>query len=69
MLAQIYYRNGNAYLIRRKIPVHNFEKNEQLDLDFVKMWRDYLDCDHVLRDQTHFIFVETIQDVDYEELS
>jgi len=69
MLAQIYYRNGNAYLIRRKIPVHNFEKNEQLDLDFVKMWRDYLDCDHVLRDQTHFIFVETIQDVNYEELS
>lgn len=68
MLAQIYYRNGNAYLIKRKIPVHNFEKNEQLDLDFVKMWRDYLDCDHVLRDQTHFIFVETIQDVDYEEL-
>ena len=69
MLAQIYYRNGNAYLIKRKIPVHNFEKNEQLDLDFVKMWCDYLDCDHVLRDQTHFIFVETIQDVDYEELS
>jgi len=68
MLAQIYYRNGNAYLIKRKIPVHNFEKNEQLDLDFVKMWRDYLDCDHVLRDQTHFIFVETIQDVNYEEL-
>jgi len=33
------------------------------------MWRDYLDCDHVLRDQTHFIFVETIQDVEYEEIS
>ena len=68
MLRQLYYRNDKAYLIKRRIPVHNFEKNEKLDLDFVKMWRDYLGCDHVLRDQTHFIFVETIQDIEHEEI-
>jgi len=30
---------------------------------------EYLGCDHVLRDQTHFMFCETIEDVEFEELS
>ena len=69
MLKQLYYHNDKAYLINRRIPTHNFEKNKQINLEFVKAWMEYLGCDHVLRDQTHFIFVETIEDVEFEELS
>ena len=35
------------------------------NMDIVKEWRDYLPkVDHVLRNQTHFLFVETIEDVE-----
>lgn len=69
MFKQLYYHNNKAYLVNRRIPTHNFEKNGELNLDFVKAWRDYLRCDHVLRDQSHFIFVETIDDVEFEEVN
>ena len=69
MLKQLYYHNNKAYLINRRIPVHNFEKNKQINLEFVKAWMEWLSCDHVLRDQTHFMFVETIEDVEFEELN
>jgi len=69
MLKQLYYHNDKAYLINRRIPTHNFEKNGQPNLEFVKAWMEYLGCDHVLRDQTHFIFVETIEDVEFEEIN
>lgn len=68
-MKQLYYHNDKAYLINRRIPVHNFEKNEQINLEFVKAWMEWLGCDHVLRDQTHFMFVETIEDVEFEELN
>ena len=68
MFKQLYYHSDKAYLINRKIPTHNFEKDGQLNLDFVKEWMEWLGCDHVLRDQTHFIFVETIEDTKFEEL-
>jgi hypothetical protein len=33
------------------------------------MYRDWLGADHVLRDQTHYIFCETIDDVEFEEIN
>lgn len=67
-MKQLYYHNNTPYKVHRRIPTHNFEKNKELNLDYVKAWRDWLGCNHVLRDQTHFIFVETIDDVEFEEL-
>jgi hypothetical protein len=69
MFKQLYYHNDKAYLVNRRIPTHNFEKKGELNLDFVKAWMGWLGCDHVLRDQTHFIFVETIQDIEFEEIN
>ena len=68
MFKQLYYHGDKAYLVNRRIPVHNFEKNNKVELDFVKAWMEYLGCDHVLRDQTHFMFVETINDIEFEEV-
>jgi len=37
-------------------------------MDNVKIWRDYLNgVDHVLRTESHFLFVETIKDVEIIE--
>lgn len=53
--------NDICYIIHRKISEGYFMGN----MDIVKEWRDYLPkVDHVLRNQTHFLFVETIEDVE-----
>jgi hypothetical protein len=38
------------------------------DMEQVKLYRDWCGADHVLRDQTHFIFCQTIEDIEWEEL-
>jgi hypothetical protein len=44
------------------------DKDGKIDLEGVKIWRDGLErVDHVLRNETHFLFVETIQDAEIIE--
>ena len=59
MLRQLYYHNDKAFLITRKISIGCFDENGQLNMNLVKGCRDWFGCDHVLKTQTHFLFVET----------
>ena len=61
---KLYKNNDTYYIIHRTIPIHNFaSKSGVLSMEFVKLWRDYLlKVDHVLRTETDFMFVETVQD-------
>jgi hypothetical protein len=65
----IYRHNGKCYIIHRDMPLHNFVNKEGIvDLELVKMCRDYFfRVDHVLRNDTHFLFAETIQDAEIIE--
>jgi hypothetical protein len=68
-MKQLYIHNGKAYLVIRKVPIGKFEVDYHPEnMEQVKMYRDWVGADHVLRDQTYFLFVETIQDVEFEEL-
>lgn len=70
-MVQLYRHGDKLYKIRREIPTHNFQKKgtNHLDMEFVKAWRDWLGVDHVLRTQTSFLFVETVEDIEYEEIN
>jgi len=61
-----YRHNDKLYIIHRDIPLHNFTNKEGVvNLEMVKDCRDYFfRVDHVLRNETHFLFVETIQDAE-----
>jgi hypothetical protein len=66
------YKHGDKlYDIKREIPTHNFQQKgtNHLNMEFVKAWRDWLGVDHVLRTQTHFLFVMNVDDVEFEEIS
>lgn len=68
-MKQLYKHNGKAYLIVRKAPIGRFKIDQHHEnMEYVKMYMEWTGADHVLRDQTHFLFVETIQDVEFEEL-
>lgn len=64
-----YRHNDKLYIIHRDIPLHNFTNKEGVvNLEMVKMCRDYFPfVDHVLRNETHFLFAQTIQDAEIIE--
>jgi hypothetical protein len=61
-----YKHNDKYYIIHRQIRIADFtDKEGKVDLDLVKEGRDSIfKVDHVLRNETHFLFAETIQDAE-----
>jgi len=57
----------NAYIVVSEALISKFG-NEEPDMEYVKAFRDWLKADHVLRTQTHVLFCETIQDVEWEDV-
>jgi len=68
-MKHLYKHNDKCYFIHRSISLSRFTNNEGIiNLEGVKLWRDGLPfVDHVLRTDTHFLFVETIQDAEIIE--
>ncbi len=65
----IYHHGDKAYIVLRKVPISRFRIDEHPEnMEMVKEYRDWCGADHVLRDQTHFIFCETVPDVEFEEI-
>lgn len=69
MLKELRIHNNKAYLILRRCLITKFEDGNVLNKDKVKAVRDWLGSDHVLRDTHHFLFCETIQDVEFEDIN
>ena len=66
ILKEAYFISGKAYLILRKVQTHVFTKNNILNRDKLNLFKEWCGADHVLKTQSHFIFVETIEEADYE---
>lgn len=65
-----FYKNGEeCYFVHRDIAISHFSNKEGiLNMDNVKIWRDGLNgVDHVLRTESHFLFVETIKEAEIVE--
>lgn len=68
MKGKLYVVNDVAYTQIHQIPIHRFCQpiDSPPDMKLVKQWKDALSADHVLQNNTHFIFCEKIQDVEFE---
>ena len=65
-----WFKNGdNYYVVHREIKISSFvDKNGILNMGLVKQGKDcFFRVDHVLKTDSHFLFVETIQDADIIE--
>jgi hypothetical protein len=65
------YRHGdNAYIIVKQTLIQHFCKviGEEPNMEYVQLYMQSLGCDHVLRNETHFMFCETIQDADIDDM-
>ena len=63
VLDYIKYVNDKGYVVKREMPKHQFVKDNQMRMDWLAAFRDYLNCDHVLQTDRNFLFCQTIQDV------
>jgi len=66
---EVYKHNDILYIIRKKAPISSFiDKQGKLHLEFVKGMQNHFGADHTLRTESHFLFVETIEEIEFEEL-
>ena len=61
---QIVEFNGKLYQLVRTIKVAQVNGN----MEGLKAWRDYLNCDHVLKHNDLFLMVRFIEDIEWEEI-
>jgi len=63
---QLYKHNDKFYIIHKKIPISSFTHPDgKIELDMVKECMEILyKVDHVLRNETHFMFAETVQEAE-----
>jgi len=52
-------QGDKLWVLKRK-----FNKDRFPDMDWVKKYRDWINCDHVLQDNTHYLFVDSVIDVE-----
>ena len=59
----------NAYVVLKRRLAEQFNTNGNIpNMEYLKEYRDWIGANHVLRDQTHFIFCEIVQDIEWEDL-
>ena len=65
----IKYTSDNSYRVKRDIMITKFviKGTDQINMNLVQAYRDWLGCDHVLRNQTHLMFCQTIQEAEIIE--
>ena len=70
-MTPLYYHNNEAYIVKRSVLMHHFAStlNDQPNMEYVQIFRDWVGADHVLRTPTHFLFCETVQSIEFEELN
>jgi len=51
------------------MPLHQFhDKTGVFNNDKMKAWKEWLNCDHVLKHNEVYLFVETISEQEFEEI-
>jgi len=71
MSVNIIKHEDKAYGVLRQVPIHHF--SIRLDTppnsEYVEMFKQWCGADTIVQSQTHFMFCETIPDVDFEEIN
>jgi len=68
-MKQLFFYNDNVYLILRKLNLsYIIDKNNNINNELLKLWKEYEDADHILKTDTHFLLCETIKEPEWVEI-
>jgi hypothetical protein len=69
MMKNIIYHNDKAYVVLMELKAHQVSNaNGLVNMEILKLWRDHLGGDHVIKQNDSYTVLETIQDIDYEDI-
>ncbi len=74
-IKDIFYNGTEAYLIVRTIKISDCDPrqyeiqrtDEEAHMKVLQVWRDYHNCDHVLKRDNNFMLCRTIKDAEIVE--
>jgi hypothetical protein len=68
-MKQLFKHGELLYLVNRVMPLHQFhDKAGVFNNEKMKVWKEWLGCDHVLKHNEMYLFVETLPAHEFEEL-
>ena len=68
-MKQLFKHGELLYLVNRVMPLHQFhDKAGVFNNEKMKVWKEWLGCDHVLKHNEMYLFVETLPAYEFEEL-
>ena len=68
-MKQLFKHGDLLYLVNRVMQLHQFhDKTGTFNNEKLKTWKEWLGCDHVLKHNEVYLFVETIPEHEFEEL-
>ena len=68
-MKQLFFYNDNVYLSLRKLNLsYIINKNNNINNELLKLWKEHEDADHILKTDTHFLLCETIKEPEWVEI-
>jgi hypothetical protein len=56
-------------VVLRDMPSHQFEDKKQVvDNTKIKVWKRWLEADHVLKVNDRYLFVEVVPEIEFQEI-
>ena len=70
MLANIIIHEETAYQLLQQKPIHHFAErfDTHPNKQYIDTFKEWCGADIVIQSETHFMFCETIPDIDFEML-
>ena len=68
MKRKFFEHNDKIYWVKKEVKSSLFSDNGNIEMEWVKEYRDYLVCDHVLMMSGVFLFCNEVHDVVMEEV-
>ena len=68
-MKQLFKHGDTLYLVNRVMPLHQFhDKTGVFNNEKMKAWKEWLGCDHVLKHNESYLFVEIIPEYEFEQV-
>lgn len=69
-MKQLFKHGDLLYLVNRAMPLYQFhDKQGVFNNDKLKAWKAWLGCDHVLKHNELYLFVEILPEYEFEEIT
>jgi hypothetical protein len=68
-MKEVFYYNSNVYLVLRKLNLsYIIDRHNNINEELLKIWKEGVGADHVLKTNTHFLLCETITEPEWSEI-